>query len=164
MAVIEHHTHFEDVPGHEPATRFEPSDVSARPIVLTGVGIAVATLLCAAICYFVLIGGTGHPEAVSRAATPAEQGFHPLPPEPRLQASPTQDFAAYKSSQLSLLHSYGWLNRSKGTVRISIDVAMQIVAQKGIAPQKAPPDLMLFPPEAGTRLTGFEHPTQEKPR
>ncbi len=160
MAVIEHRTHFEEVvPGHEPETRFEPSDVSARPVVLTGVGIAIVTLLCAGICYFVLITGTGHRETVSQEATRVEKGFHPLPPEPRLQSSPRQDFAEYKAAQLSALHSYGWLDRSKGTVRIPIDMAMQIIAQKGIPPQKAPSDLMLFPPEAGTRLTGFEHTT-----
>ncbi len=160
MAVIEHSTQFEEVPGHEPETRFEPSDVSARPIILTGVGIAVVTLLCAGICYFALIAGTEHRQAVSQQATPAETGFHPLPPEPRLQASPREDFAEYKAAQLSALNSYGWVDRSKGTVRIPIDMAMQIIAQKGIPPQKAPPDLMLFPPEAGTRLTGFEHATE----
>ena len=164
MAVIEHNTHFEEVPGHEPATRFEPTDVSARPIILTGIGIAIATLLCAGLCYFVLIVGTGHREAVSRAATPVENGLHPLPPEPRLQASPVQDFAAYKAAQLSVLNSYGLLDRSKGTVRIPIELAMQTLAQKGIPPQKAPPDLQLFAPEAGTRLTGFEQPTRENPK
>ena len=160
MAVIEHRTHFEEVPGHESETRFEPSDVSARPVILTGVGIALVTLLCAGICYFVLIGGTERREAVGPQATPAEKGFHPLPPEPRLQISPREDFAEYRASELSILHSYGWLDRSKGTVRIPIDLAMQIIAQKGIPQQKAPPDLMLFPPEAGTRLTGFEHATE----
>ena len=164
MAVIEHSTHTEEVPGHEPETRYEPSDVSARPIVLTGVGIATVTLLCAGICYFALITGTERRETVAPQAAPVEKGFHPLPPEPRLQVSPARDFAQYKAAQLSLLNSYGWLDRSKGTVRIPIDVAMQIVAQKGIPPQKAPPDLMLFPPEAGSRLTGFEHATEDKTR
>jgi len=164
MAVIEHTTHTEAAPGREPETRFEPSDISARPIMLTGVGIAVVTLLCAGICYFALIAGTEYREEGSQLAIPVEKGFHPLPPEPRLQVSPTRDFAEYKAAQLSLLNSYGWLDRSKGTVRIPIDLAMQIVAEKGIPPQKAPPDLMLFPPEAGTRLTGFEHATEDQAR
>jgi hypothetical protein len=160
MAVIEHRTHFEEVPGHEPETRYEPSDVAARPVVLTGVGIAIVTLLCAGICYFALITRTERREAVSQQATPVEKDFHPLRPDPRLQTSPREDFAEYKEAQLSALNSYGWIDRSKGTVRIPIGAAMQIIAQKGIPPQKAPPDLMLYPPEAGTRLTGFEHATE----
>jgi hypothetical protein len=54
-----------------------------------------------------------------------------LPPEPRLEVSPEQDWQAYRQSQEKILNTYGWVSREQGRVRIPIDRAMELVAQRG---------------------------------
>ena len=41
-------------------------------------------------------------------------------------------------------------------MRIPIEGAIELVARQGIPPQRAPKDPKLYPPQAGTRETGFE--------
>ena len=60
------------------------------------------------------------------AATP------PSPPGPRLQASPTRDMQDMFQAANARLHSYGWVDRSAGMVRIPIDQAMDFVVRQGL--------------------------------
>ena len=53
-----------------------------------------------------------------------------IPPQPRLQASPEQDWTEYRRTQLQILNSYGWVSREAGRVRIPIDRAMELVAER----------------------------------
>src|SRR5256885_3901668 len=43
-----------------------------------------------------------------------------LPPEPRLQVNPPQDFHIFYATQQAQLNSYGWNDRKNGTVHIPI--------------------------------------------
>ena len=56
------------------------------------------------------------------------------PPAPRLQVSPTADWEAMIEKEQAALHSYGWVDRSKGIVRIPIERQMQIIAERGLLP------------------------------
>ena len=58
--------------------------------------------------------------------------FRMLPPEPRLQVSAPKDLKQYKAAQEEILNSYGWVDEKAGVVRIPIDRAMDILAQKGL--------------------------------
>jgi len=60
------------------------------------------------------------------AATP------PSPPGPRLQASPTRDMQDMLQAENARLHSYGWVDRSAGMVRVPIDRAMEFVVRQGL--------------------------------
>jgi len=58
-----------------------------------------------------------------------------LPPSPRLQVNPTRDLAEYRAEQEEILASYGWVDRNAGIVRIPIERAMDLVAERaGAAP------------------------------
>jgi len=59
------------------------------------------------------------------------------PPEPRLQVSPNEDWDAMLEKERATLHSYGWVDRSKGIVRIPIDQQMQLIAEHGFPAQAA---------------------------
>ncbi|HKD61529.1 MAG TPA: hypothetical protein VKB47_13795 [Terracidiphilus sp.] len=65
-------------------------------------------------------------------------------PTPRVQTDDgNQDVADLHAREDLLLDNYTWVDRSKGTVRIPIERAMEIIAQKGLpvapaAPQQAP--------------------------
>jgi hypothetical protein len=54
----------------------------------------------------------------------------PVPPEPRLETDPREDFQEYLRKQQETLKSYGWTSRSEGKVRIPIDRAMGLVIER----------------------------------
>jgi hypothetical protein len=62
------------------------------------------------------------------------------------------------------LSHYSWIDKQNGVVSIPIDRAIQILTERGIPPQKQPPNLQLSQPHAGTRLTGFEGKVEPEPR
>jgi hypothetical protein len=52
-------------------------------------------------------------------------------PQPTLQKSPQDDLRRFESEQRATLSGYGWVDRSKGLVRIPIGEAMRIIAARG---------------------------------
>lgn len=67
-------------------------------------------------------------------------------PTPRLQIdNGNSDLAELHEREDLLLDNYSWIDRSKGTVRIPIERAMEIIAQKGlpVAPQEQEQAMMV---------------------
>jgi len=60
----------------------------------------------------------------------------PLPPppapNPALQPSPRLDLRKWREEEDEAMNSYGWVDRKKGIVRIPVDRAMDLIAQKGL--------------------------------
>ena len=56
-----------------------------------------------------------------------------MPPAPRLEADPVTDGDAYRAREAALLGGYGWVDRPAGIVRMPIDEAMRILAERGRA-------------------------------
>ena len=57
-----------------------------------------------------------------------------LPPEPRLQVNGPADLLKFREQEDSVLNSYGWVDRQNGIVRIPIDRAIDLLAQRGLPP------------------------------
>ena len=55
-----------------------------------------------------------------------------LPPQPQLQKTPIQDLQQMRAAEDQLLNSYGWVDQSKGVVRIPIDQAIDMLAKRGL--------------------------------
>ena len=55
-----------------------------------------------------------------------------LPPEPRLQNNAVGDLRQIQAAEDQVLTSYGWVDRKKGVVRIPIDRAIDLLAQRGL--------------------------------
>lgn len=55
-----------------------------------------------------------------------------LPPEPRLEVDPEGNLLALRRKEEALLNGYGWVDRSKGIVRIPIGRAMDLLAKRGL--------------------------------
>jgi hypothetical protein len=55
----------------------------------------------------------------------------PIPPEPRLQVNPTEDWQTFRRQQQDLLNSYGWISRDERRVHIPIELAMEKVVSDG---------------------------------
>jgi len=142
---------------------FEHTDIDIRHTFITGVSVLVGIWVVILLLYF-LFAYLANERARS---SPPPLPFHAqgiLPPEPRLQPAPHKDLLALRARDTWELSHYYWLDKKKGTVAIPIDRAMDILAARGIPPQKQPPNLVLSQPEAGTRLTGFEGKVAPEPR
>ncbi len=68
--------------------------------------------------------GSSPPASPLAAYAPTE------PPAPRLQAEPRKDLETLRAAEDALLHSYAWIDRERGTVRIPIERAIEIIAAR----------------------------------
>ena len=51
---------------------------------------------------------------------------------PRLQVAPPKDMKQTKAAELAVLESYDWVDRERGTVRIPIERAIDLLADRGL--------------------------------
>ncbi|MBV9297958.1 MAG: hypothetical protein JO066_03205 [Verrucomicrobia bacterium] len=108
----------------------ETRDISLRVVTWSAIGLVVSAI---AIC--LTVGGlfnlfkSQHPSASapSRITAPGT-----LPSQPRLQINPAYDLQQLREMENARLSSYGWVEKSAGIVRIPIDRAITLVAQRGL--------------------------------
>jgi hypothetical protein len=63
-----------------------------------------------------------------------------LPPAPRLQQFPRNEYYEHYVAEQRKLESYGWVNKDAGVVHIPIEDAMRLTLERGVlqtAPQPA---------------------------
>jgi hypothetical protein len=127
-------------PGLPPGTvHYEPTDVTVRPVAKSLVILVVGTVAVVALLYPMFLFLRGRMARADPAPPP--MGRHEagrLPAEPRLQTTPIDDMAVIRAEDQRLLTSYGWVDESRGVVRIPIDVAMRMIVTRGL-PAAAPP-------------------------
>jgi hypothetical protein len=113
---------------------YERRDATLRPLVLFLGGLA---LICAVV--FVAMVGLFRlfEHTIAESRLPSGQ-LSPLakervlPEEPRLQVNEPEDLAAYRRRQAHIYSSYGVVDASKGTFRIPVERAMQLLLQRGL--------------------------------
>ena len=111
-------------PGHE------KKDISLRGAALLAASIlAVVPLVLVAMNwtfeYFAARETRSQPPPVSLIRNEGR----PLPPEPRLQTTPTEDLRRVRAEEEAVLGSYAWVDRSAGKVRIPIGRAIDLLAE-----------------------------------
>lgn len=120
----------EDRSLEEESAGYERKDLSPRAIALFGVALSIVIVLSAGIVtLFQLYAGSRFarrqaprpPLAVTREAT-----------EPRLQVNAPSELRTVREAEDRILNSYGWVDPQGETVRIPIERAMEILAQKGL--------------------------------
>jgi hypothetical protein len=108
----------------------QTSNINLRVVTWATIG-----LMFSVIAVFVTAGGLfslfkrqyASTSAPSRITTPGR-----LPPPPRLQTSPTSELQELLDAQDARLNSYGWIDKGAGVIRIPIDRAMDLLAQRGL--------------------------------
>jgi hypothetical protein len=118
-----------------PAVNHDRSDVDLRRITYWGAGLAAAVLLFLLLLFwlFDLFSAREskrghHPVGIPKTAPPATA--------PQLQISPPTDMRQLRAAEDKILNSYGWVDKEKGAVRIPIERAMEITAQRGLPARK----------------------------
>ncbi|MEK7409256.1 MAG: hypothetical protein AAB225_29685 [Acidobacteriota bacterium] len=113
----------------------ERRDVEVGRLVLFGVGISL-TVALSLIAMWLLFGYFASHQPPGSPASPLA-GAREIPPAPRLQLTPQADLAQKRRAEDAVLYSYGWIDRSAGIVRIPVDRAIELLAQRGL-PVRAP--------------------------
>ena len=121
---------------------FEHEDMSSRTALYFLAGLVLVGLLV----YLIVFGmyrfldsyATAHqpptspmvkPEADTRAVTPENAETFP---QPRLEENERTQFRSFIEDQDRKLATYDWVDKDRGTVRIPIDRAMELIAQRGL--------------------------------
>jgi len=134
MAETQHSADSFEPQGHrfEPqGHRHEQSNVSIRPIAIFGVGLFVLAVVSMLLMAW-LFGYFAARQARLDVPPSPLVDTHQLPPEPRLQVSPAQDWQKLRAAEDAVLNSYGWVDQEAGIVRIPIDRAIELLAERGL--------------------------------
>lgn len=131
----DHHAHAHTTPDDDylpgPASSgYEHTDAHTGAIIKF-----LAWLTALVIVTHLLMGGMfkflqlQNEETSARRYPLAETNAQRLPPEPRLQTSPTKDLVAVRAEENALLASYGWVDKAAGTVHIPIEDAIRLATK-----------------------------------
>jgi hypothetical protein len=136
----------------EPHGEHEHSDVPVRPILYFAVGLAVSGVVIHLLMAWLFDKFAERARRADAPLSPLAELRQP-PPEPRLQLAPSIDMAALRAQDQQTLGSYGWIVREAGLVRIPIERAMDLVAERGLPVRTGPapvqPDATPQQPAAG---------------
>jgi hypothetical protein len=129
-------------------------EINLRVILYAGAGLVAVTVVFSVLMWWLLKGFAGFDERRDRRPTPIEAANpQPPPPEPRLQVAPgfavlnpgeggkpvsrsdREDMLAQREEEDRALSQPAWIDRAQGKVRVPIDVAMEMIAAHGAAPE-----------------------------
>lgn len=117
--------------GENPTVHHEEEDQGVGALVLIGI-LSVVLIIVA------VIGMGGLVNVFSGQRAGAGEVLSPLfqtdqqPPEPRLQADPAAELQRLRTQERETLDSYGWVDKDAGVVRIPIDRAIDLIAERGL--------------------------------
>jgi hypothetical protein len=127
-------------PDVNPGVSHETRDVNVFQISAFGIGLLLACIVTA-FAMWVMFRFLGHREDAKNKDNPAAAMINERqqqPPKPQLQAEPKIELRDLRADEDTMLHTYGWVDQSKGIVRIPIDQAIDIVSQKGLPSKPSP--------------------------
>jgi hypothetical protein len=108
-------------------------ELDYKAIIRFAVGLAVVTTIIVALMG--VMGSSFKKAEEARDPTPsplAEAHADPIPPGPRLQATPPRDMNELRAQDRETLTTYGWVDQAGGVARIPVDRAMSILVEKGL--------------------------------
>lgn len=103
---------------------YERSDVANRLVVWLAAGLATFVAIVPLVLPLVFPQSLRHVTPPSRPAVASDA--------PALEVTPSQDLRKLRQGAAEDATSYGWIDRSRGIVRIPIARAADIVARRGL--------------------------------
>jgi hypothetical protein len=131
------------IDGHNQEMDFEREDLTPKPILIFLGALAVGCVLV----YFVLRGLYSYLDSYENHHQPVQSplvqqttvdtrivspGDITKFPQPRLEGDERREINDFREQEEQTLNSYGWVDQKAGVVRIPIDRAMQLMAQRGL--------------------------------
>ncbi|MGB0063123.1 MAG: hypothetical protein WBP85_01650 [Terracidiphilus sp.] len=184
-----HHQHGDEPEEIDLSLGYEASDASTKGIAVFLVALLIFVAVCGVLCYGIgkvfnahMNKEDGPNSKWTKTVDVRQLGNLPSSPElqnkmaeitqsfptPRVQTDDgNQDIANLHAREDLLLSNYTWVDESKGTVRIPIERAMELIAQRGLpvaqAAQEQTPMTGDITPKATTPLTnGFARTAYEQ--
>jgi hypothetical protein len=131
----------EGVDPEDVAAGYEHTDMNPTVVASAAVGLLIMLGLVLLVVTLFEQAIVGIPLTISRPADLVD-GLQavpaPTPPAPALEAQSGQTLDPYRSIEAQKLSSYGWVDRSSGVIRIPIERAMDLTAQRGLPARPAP--------------------------
>jgi len=116
--------------------RYERRDFSVRAVSYAALGLLIGCLLAIVAIRFFEKGldrffdYRGESSWTSQPKT--------VGPPPQLQTAPALDLAKLRAREDAILGSYGWVDRQNGVIRIPIEEAMRLTAERGLPVRSSP--------------------------
>ena len=118
---------------HSPGPDHRDSEVDVRAIFTFGLGLLLSAIVIQGMIWLLFRSFAGREATRDVPSYPLAAGQDSrLPPEPRLQTDPRGDLRDLRTHEDTVLSTYGWVDKAAGVVRIPIDEAMRITAQRGL--------------------------------
>jgi len=118
-------------PTERPNPGHETQDANIRFLALAGAALLIITVAALFVTWGFLTVLTNR-QITREVQLPPLADTQQLSPEPRLQDSPQQDLSTQRQAEDTLLNGYGWLNQEAGVVRIPIERAIDLTAERGL--------------------------------
>ena len=116
-----------------PAVHHETSDASVGAVFAFGMGLMILGGVILFLVWLLFGYFKGHDAGSGAREFPlAIEQQNRLPPEPRLQTNPRQDLMDMRAKEDAKLNTYGWVDKSRGVVRIPNAEAMKLTVERGL--------------------------------
>jgi hypothetical protein len=125
-------------PESNPTVAHEKTDADTHAITQFGIALVFIVVLSQLGLWWLFNTFTKRESKLSPPVTALVRTQAPTePPEPRLQANPQADMRTMREKEETVLNHYGWVDPNRGVVRIPIDRALDLIAERGLLPFKA---------------------------
>ena len=106
----------------------ETTDVNVWAVGKFAIGLVIVCVVSIALLFGLLKFFQSREEtSVANTVEPTK-----LFPQPQLQKTPIPDLKAIRAEEDKLLNGYAWVDQPKGVVRIPVDRAIEVLAQRGL--------------------------------
>jgi hypothetical protein len=110
----------------------EGSDVSIKSLGIFLAALAITMVITGAIVVWMFDLFLKEAEEADVPPSPLAASAEPSPPPgPLLQVAERLDLRLHRESQEKLIHETAWIDRDRGVVRIPIERAIEITAERG---------------------------------
>ena len=120
-------------------TTHETTHVDVRPIVITGLALALTAGVVLAISVGLFHYFVANAPQIQAPPNPMAQENQQFPPAPRIEEHPATEVEELHRQEDRILSSYGWADKKAGKVRIPIDRAIDLQLQRGFPLRKEAP-------------------------
>ncbi|HEY9421781.1 MAG TPA: hypothetical protein VIW92_10230, partial [Thermoanaerobaculia bacterium] len=107
-------------------------EINVSGILKIGLALVVMAVVVHLLMWWLLRGFEAFEKRKDVRLSPIEQSSPQLaPPDPRLETSPNESLRLLRAQEDELLQHAGWVDQRQGTLRVPIDVAIDVIAARG---------------------------------
>lgn len=116
---------------NHPTAGYERSDLKPGNIALFAAALAITITLVLVASHWLFKFAMVQQAEPQRSPSPLASTRGPIP-GPLLQVHASKDLQEMRAAEDGVLKSYGWIDRKAGVVRIPVDRAIELLAERGL--------------------------------